>query len=43
MASKSMECAAAHAVRREPVYATATRMETATAQAETAARMEPAA
>jgi hypothetical protein len=34
---------AAHAVRREPVYATATRMETATAEAETAAWMEPAA
>jgi hypothetical protein len=43
MAVKSMECAAAHAVRREPVNATATRMETATAQAESTARMEPAA
>ena len=40
MAVKSMECAGAHAVRREPVYAAATRMETATARAETAARME---
>jgi hypothetical protein len=43
MAVKSMECAGAHAVRREPVYAAATRMETATAQAETATRMETAA
>jgi hypothetical protein len=42
MAVKSTECAGAHAVRREPVYA-ATRMETTTAQAETAARMETAA
>jgi hypothetical protein len=47
MAGKAMAMAgertAAHAMRREPVHPAAVRMETATAHAETAARMETVA